>query len=377
MVKEQLYTFTSELQKATEGKATLARIIKGAPINGMDVEQLGVPLDDNFNPLINNTENLFPLRGAPIKQTNSHIYYDSDLIDSEEELAVNLHGWGVGGGVKAQFNQRYAYYRAIQESETLTLRDNTPMLLNLPEGAKYYLYKIIRGHSFEAVISGDEKSFNTNVGKEIMVAGVNLEGYAKKNNLHINLKAHGLTPKSGKAIFAKTMEDISNNYTADGPTEVLLLEYRVIPGRKLNDNKIIWRRARTVMVKLTTLHAKNNGTLMLDSKWKINIYCGVNGAIDYKDNSMEFSRDDIESNHDYNLSIQRYYDLFEGDTFSCVSIGDHQAKGWGIKDFDKGVMSVVYQMKKYPKEQVRGVISGNDHMYKIDFSINESVQTAR
>lgn len=101
------------------------------------------------------------------------------------------------------------------------------------------------GRSYEVLIEGDADDFHAGARAELQLISAGIEGFVKKYNLTLRAVGHGLRPSHGKAIFAKTQEQIEESYTAENEMLVpILVEWREIPGRRGSNREIEWASLR-------------------------------------------------------------------------------------------------------------------------------------
>jgi hypothetical protein len=213
-----------------------------APL-GMSLNDLGRPFDKNFQRLQGaDGAILFQTSKQPAPTAQNLMKHELLIVEDGREFAANASAWGVVGSLGTSSTQRYASYRAISIRDVYEIDDTTAMR-QAPKGAVYYPARIYYGHLYEVVLSGSEDTFDVGVAAQLGVFSGGIDRFAKQNNLKLQAIGRGLKPTTGKAIFARTQEEIEKNYGADGQDAVpILVEWRVIPKRTVAPQKIVWKQ---------------------------------------------------------------------------------------------------------------------------------------
>ena len=172
-----------------------------APV-GLGPQHLGRPLGAKFEAISGpDGATLFP-KGEVHKTTLNVMEHKFTSVDDSRGFDASVSGWGVvsvSAGLKT--SHRYASYRASQLQEAHEVDDTTEMR-KAPAGAVYYISRIIYGHSFEMVFSGDSRKFNAGVKAGFFGIGGSMSAFAASNSLTATAVGRGLEPVDGNAIFA-------------------------------------------------------------------------------------------------------------------------------------------------------------------------------
>lgn len=210
----------------------------------MSPNDLGRPYTADFIRLQGEDgRSLFPEAGAARKTSQNFMEHNFVIVDSERSLAAHASAWGLGGGMDMLTKQRYASYRALQIDSVFEIDDATA-IRNSPPYAVYYPWKIYVGRSYEVLFEGDADRFHAGVQAKLIAWSAEVSTFASENRLTQRTVGHGLTPSSGRAIFAKTQEQIERNYEQSSEAVPILVEWREIPGRRGNQREITWHEPK-------------------------------------------------------------------------------------------------------------------------------------
>lgn len=313
-------------------------IVATAPV-GMGSQHLGRPLGAKFETISGEEgASLFPDAKKRTTTLNT-IEHKVTSIDDSRGLSASVSGWGVfSAEAKNATQTRYASYRASQLERAEELDDATEMRTP-PAGAVYYAARIIYGHSFEMVFSGDAKSFNAGVKAKLFGFGGSASGFASQNSLTATAVGRGMQPTDGNAIFASSAEEIQKAYQATGDAVPILVEYRSIPSACLPDaSPVQW----LAPAKYTLSFEKVDVYRDSGGEWSVDAACSVNGQNIEIPNRVVWDRqgglnDDCQrgepgpqNDGDYctaNMFWTTDIDAAEGDTIKCSVSGT----AWGKK----------------------------------------------
>lgn len=183
---------------------------------------------------------LFPSAGPPSVSPQAYMEHAFVLADSEEVLAAHASAWNLGAGFSTRTTHRYASYRAVQVTDVHEIDDTSP-IREPPSNAIYYPWKVYMGHSYEVLIEGEASQFHAGVQADLFAASARIDDFVNKHHLLHHSVGYGLRPATGKAIFARTQEQIRDHYVAETDRPVpILVEWREIPGRKGRGEQIVW-----------------------------------------------------------------------------------------------------------------------------------------
>ena len=262
-----------EPPRTCEGGASRASIVATAPV-GLGQQHLGRPLGANFETISGKDgASLFPKADVRATTLNT-IEHKVTSIDDARSLSASVSGWGVfSAEAKNATQTRYASYRASQYARAEEIDDGTEMRTP-PEGAVYYAARIIYGHSFEMVFSGDSRSFNAGVKAKLFSFGGSASGFAAQNALTATAVGRGLQPVDGTAIFANSSEEIEKSYQASGDAVPILVEYRSIPTACAPENVALqWHAPTKYKVSFDRIDVYKDG----GGDWSLDATCAVNG----------------------------------------------------------------------------------------------------
>lgn len=217
-----------------------------APVpQGLSLNDLGRPFTRDFVRLQGTDgRSLFPAASQP-RRTPQHAFEHYVVtIDSGEEWAAHAAAWGLGAGVGDARTSRFASYRAVQIAEVHEI-DDTTVMADVPQYAVYYPWRIYMGFSYEVVIHGDAEHFHAGARAALPMVSGAIESFAKRYELDLEARGRGLRPAHGKAIFAKTADEIESRYeTSTSEPVPILVEWRRIPGREGHTEKVEWVELR-------------------------------------------------------------------------------------------------------------------------------------
>ncbi len=185
-----------------------ATVVRASAPMGMSLNDLGRPFDASFGRLQGpDGASLFP-KAQPIPVTPQNaMKHDVVLVRDTQTFQAHASVWGFEARAGASNSQRFASYRAMIVREVHEVDDTTAMR-RAPKTAVYYPARIYYGHVYEAVFSGSESNFNAGVAASLGAFSGGIEDFARQHDLKVNTSARGLTPKDGKAIFARSEEEI-------------------------------------------------------------------------------------------------------------------------------------------------------------------------
>lgn len=151
-------------------------------------------------------------------------------------------------GLKFRFgtfnDKRYLAYQVMRTTEVATL-DSTKLMREPPDDARWYAAAIHSGHSYEALFSGSRENFDLGLKIRLKRAFEDPEGQdhsdlgldsglvqlRKRHELEVTTFQRGLVPKNGFATFARSEDDIHDNYESLSETSTskpVLVEYHSI-----------------------------------------------------------------------------------------------------------------------------------------------------
>jgi hypothetical protein len=304
-----------------------ARVIRADAPTGLSWQQLGVPYDANFQPMVGEgAGTLFPNAGPPIVLTVNEVSSDRELITTQEHLKASAHYLVVNGDVNALLQKRFGVFRAVQLAQVYELRDNTAMN-RPPPGAVYYPWRIYVGHSYTEVVEGDRTQFTAEVGAEFLKWGANVEVEESRHQLQHHVAGRGLKPTSGHAIFAQSPEEIQRSYTTVGETAPIVVEYRQIPNTRSADGSIAWEQSKPVQVRFTNLQVAADGSALYgQADWAMSFQCLVNGQPYGAAQPLQ----QRVSRGSYPLAFSQVLQVTGDDTVECKASGQYKRLGgWG------------------------------------------------
>lgn len=257
--------------------AASAREVRADAPDGFTLQDLGVPLDANFNRMIGGgAGTMFPQAGQPTCSPMGGWSSERKVVETQEELSANAHAWGVVDA-NAEFGrgERYGYYRATLLTGSCQLRDNTPMN-QPPPGAVYYASRLLVGHSYWMVVHGNSSSFNAGVSAEFIKWGASVDAFRQSYGLVATGRGKGLQPNSATALFSPP-EQVSQNYRADRAPDAIVVIYRQLPGAWVNAGPVA-SASKTIDIRFTSLQVSSTGSSLKDySNWTLTAQCSLNG----------------------------------------------------------------------------------------------------
>jgi hypothetical protein len=316
-------------------------IVAPAP-PGLTAADLGRPVDARFRPM-SGTEGASLFEAAEVHTEIVDEFHASlHAIESSFALHAAIEAWSVSLGIDADSvtEKRFASYSATQLREVLAL-DETVSLRPPPADAAFYVARIWRGHSYEAVFHGDKRDFHAGVKAELAgVGSIDIAAFAAEHHLELSVHAKGLAPKDGSAIFAKTPEEIAEHYEAavDDPVPILV-EYRDIPGVEAGTGEVIgWLEPRLATLRFERIRIYATGAKTwigadAPARWTMTAACKLNtGAvleeIFWSEKEVEGSCASGtgscgESGHcEYTPGWSKELAVFTGDALECGTEGE-------------------------------------------------------
>jgi hypothetical protein len=239
---------------------------------GLAPHHLGRPLDADFNPIPGHEgRSLFP--AETIRSTKvSTMEHKIRAIETARGFRASVKAWVVNASFSRSSSKRYASYHAYQVKEVREIDDATDMR-QAPPGAVYYLWRLHYGHSFEMVVSGEDRTFTTSVRANFMVAGGGIGAFANAHNLETTAIGRGLEPIDGQAIFATSADQITAAYRTTGEAVPVFAEYRSIPRACIPpDEQIQWKDPKKVRVGFNKVNVYREGS----STWSLEGKCTIN-----------------------------------------------------------------------------------------------------
>ena len=169
-----------------------------------------------------------------------HMMHDVLVLENVRQLRANASLLGIGSAsINPKTDRRYAVYRAWQITEIHEI-DDTREQRPAPPGATWYLARIHYGYAYQVVFTGNKRSFHAGVKAKFLSASGGIERFASENKLEMKVIGSGLQP-DGKAIFAKTPDQITQHYKARSSPSPIFVEYRLIPGATMPpDESLTW-----------------------------------------------------------------------------------------------------------------------------------------
>lgn len=328
---------------------------------------LGMPHDARFLPLQGSEgASLFPDSGPPRRRAVNQMQHEYVLVESEETLAANLNGWGfltaeAAGGTE----WRHASYRAMQIAYAVDIDEATDMR-DPPEGAVYYLSRIYYGHSYEMVLSGRTRDFHAGVRAQLASFGGSVDGFAKEHHLTTKAVGRGLEPKDGRAIFAKTPQDIEAAYSPTGPPVPIVVEFRQIPYTRGLVGAIQWPEPVRIELRVGQLVVGQDGTWG-ETPWTMSLSCQADGNPIPLADSFVWQG---ETNDGGTYPINRTWQLvlLPGERFDCGLDGTYSGPIAGVHHLPSGRMQRPVDVSI--ATATTGFIPGGDQSvsYRVDFS---------
>lgn len=315
-------------------------LVTAAP-QGLGEAHLGRPVSLDFSLMTGpGSASLFPESAAFSTDVYS-VEHKYTFIENSLSLNANFKGWGVQANAGTNSARRYGAFRAQRLNHVLEV-DDTEGMRTPPEDAYFYVARIFYGHSYEAVVHGESKDFHVDVRANFAVASGGINVFAANNRLSVEVHARGLEPKTGSALFSRTIDDIEANYET-GEEVPILVEYRSIPRRNISDDDVQsyeWTAPTKVRVSLNQIRVIKDGTLG-GATWRFNAECKLNGTKIYLDDPVVWaSQSGIHNNTTYPLYWSTELTTTPGDRVECGIRGTANNKdqigfaqfGYDVKD---------------------------------------------
>lgn len=267
---------TSEGRDAARVFATSRHVTLATAPSWISETSLGRPVDENFNPLQGSDGAPLFSAASPHRTELNAISHSFTLIETDLDLKANAAGWGIGSVELATSQSRsFATYRAFEDKYALDIDDSAGMRPP-PPGGVYYVWRVHFGHLYEVVASGRSDVVNAQLKTDFVAGHIGVAADFKRRGLTVEAKGRGLKAKSGEAIFAKTQEEIEDNYEASGLPVPIFVEYTTIPNVAAPSERRVVATTVPVTVKFTEIRIYKDGT-WFSSKWTANADCEING----------------------------------------------------------------------------------------------------
>lgn len=340
---------------AAGGKPRTVRA--SAPSPAIDVTHLGVAYDQAFN----------PIPGGPLFASQPHYIQANEMrhelafVETAEDFAANAKAWGLGSAnIGMDGRSRFGSYRAYQVTHVAELDDSAPMR-RPPPGSVYYPWRIFFGYSYEEVIVGDARSFNAGVKLNLGKYSGAIGAFTSSNNLTSRMAGRGLRPASGKAIFARTPEEIRTTYSQDGPPVPIFVEYRQLPYTQALTGQVQWMEPLDVEIRFSDLVVGDDGTAG-STPWVVLAFCLVNGG-DFPIHSRDVLNGRVEDPHTYPLTWVERLSLFPGDVVECGTQGTLHDHITSPRPIGRGKMEPI---SVQPNLAVNGAFRGSNASSRYD-----------
>jgi hypothetical protein len=216
------------------------------PTLAFSERDLGAPYTANFQAYRGpDGRSVFPkgrVATGPVSRHEGSVF----TIDTEQSLHAHAGAWGVqvSGGTASK--SRFAAHRVLQIDRCSWVDDRTA-LRHAPPDAVYYPAVVCFGHRYEAVLEGSASQFSAGVKASFLLFSAGMDAFASQHKLKLNIKADGLRRK--KDCSTLTFSDQASFEACFEPAETaptpVLVEWRVIPGRKPPPGKVAWQATKT------------------------------------------------------------------------------------------------------------------------------------
>lgn len=218
-------------------------VVRASADAALSEAQLGAPYDLRFLPVQGpDGATLFPQSRPPARVAVNRMEHQFDFVESEEGFAANASAWGYGGfSADLVSNNRFATYRAMQIDYVVQLDDTSPVR-QPPPSAVYYPWRIYYGRMYEVLFQGDARAFHAGVKANLAVANVDASTFAADNRLSVKVWGRGLEPRTNRAIFARTPNEIESQYKQTSNPVPIYAEFRQIPGRLGLTGRVAWQQ---------------------------------------------------------------------------------------------------------------------------------------
>lgn len=347
---------------------------------GMSDADLGKPLDQHFERMAGEAgRTLFPnaqIGKAPIQQIEHELKTIDTTRGWDANVGVAYAGFGIGvNGGKSNTN-RYAAYRASQVIESHNV-DDTTFMRAAPPGSAWYISRIYYGRQYEVFLWGDQRKMNVGVKASIYFISAGVNKFAEENELTVQAVGRGLQPSDGKAIFAKSPEEVEKAYSVDGEPVPIMVEYRTIPRVCVPpDEQIEWLAPKRVRLSYDTIDVYAKG----GDCWIVDARCELNDKPLSIENSKIWERKTLndsckadvlgpQGEKDY-CSYNAYWAtqlaVFEGDILTCGITGKSNGSGKPLPHAE-----FTYRTKQGENQTVKGDFGDTNHgmSYRVHYTL--------
>lgn len=344
--------------------------------DAIGLQHLGRPYDVHFEPLAGPESRPIFDGSASVTQTDINSFeHRFASFEDTITLGANFSGWGISGDAGVTTTQRYAVFRAYQVAYVREIDDTHPVR-HLPSDASFYLARIYYGHRYEAILSGDARTFNAGVRAAFVVASGGVAAFAGRAGLQVSYRGRGFVPNDGIAIFARTPEEITSAYSARGEPVAIFVDYRSIPERRGSPaTPIEWAASTPTVLTLRDLRVFRDGTLGT-STWQMDIACRSSGRTVHEEPAIWFDRevDDEGDLDERGVGCRRYtlnwapdapWQLASGESVECV-VGGRE-----IEDNESLPAATIRFRVGEPTAGATGRVSASagDMSYDLNYSI--------
>lgn len=262
--------------------------------------------------------------------------HESFAVENEQSLSANASAWHVASAeLAAATAERFATHRAFQIAYTVDL-DASMMINAPPPGAVYYLTRIAFGHLYEEVVHGSETTFHAGLSAEFTrAASGSIEGWAQQHRLRFDARGLGMVPNDGRAIFARSSEEVQRAYQAVGPDVPIFVVYRSLPAVVPPAGQAIaWRQPVHLRVIFDRLDVYRNGSFIGSANWSVSTGCTVNNPTGTEAGTPAFAGPVVDDGYQgvagprgtrtfHPYALERSHDLavVPGDELQCGLVG--------------------------------------------------------
>jgi hypothetical protein len=225
---------------------------------------------------------------------------------------------------------------------------------------------------FEGVLSGSDTGFHAGVQARLKKWEFGIKAFAQSENLEFTATGLGLTPKTGDALFAWSIDDIAQKYDTTGNAVPIFVEYRGIPGAVIDRKSIPWLHAYRVEFRFKTFTVLNDGAWFFSPSWNAMATCRKNGREVGADKMWVMPpQTKVSSGGAYEITWSHTFDgLGPIDVVACGVKGSYATNG-GVYTLQETLSSDIVPRSTPLNQSVSGKMVGKtaNSGYMVDYTV--------
>lgn len=295
-------------------KFLLPRHVWAPAPSGMDIDLLGVPVDESFHPLVGEGS-LVPEQFVAEPARTNRFTSEWSEIKTEAELRASFNAWAVTGGIDSGSLNRTMTFDNLFVRKTHQLVPAYRMV-EPPENSHYIITAIEVGHLVQARFDSESSALSAHLAARIKQFGGEASALESKLGVDTKIHALGVVADTSKGPLrplteAQFVQEFSANERAAVAVRV---RYTAIKNRALRDEKLEWAPSYVVHLSPGALEIEDDGT-WFDTTWKLQLSC--------LKNKTPLRRRDYRTWRDANPALEQDGRVAQdGDSTDLVLFGD-------------------------------------------------------